>query len=1310
MDIRLRAYAPNGAALGILPDPIKLDAGLVSRDLSSLTVRYSRLAAGGALLKRGLEQGLEVALEVNFGQGWVEPKRCRFILLKRKSDRLDDLDVVELTMPGYAWLLRKARALDTTHIIPDGQDGAGSRLFSAATAGGILGALLDENRARGGVPITRTFTDAVDSAGQAWTKATRLLVPLGADLWTVLDSLTAQGMCDWETDGRTLNLYVADSRSVDKSKSVVLRPGRDLVEAPAEETLEEVASVMLIRGEGGRSWTAQNPSAPAPWGRWEGLMSQGGVTDEGTALSLAQADLERASRVRGQYTRTLLLQASRLDVPDTLALPVRDYQPGDWITAPTDRGQERVRVQQITLSRDDNGVVTGSLVLNDRFVDADVKRAQRLAGLVGNASSTGGNGSQPGSQIPPDKETRTPKAPTGLVVLTTAAMSDDGQAFGQISAQWDAVTEATDGTSMEIAGYNLCARVDQPGSPWRILSTVMGDNRADFSPLPTGQRLWVAVAAVSRYGSRTSALSTPVFVEVASDATPPPVPSDPIVTSSLGVIRVEWDGKGQNGVDMPFDFLRVEVENGGKIIGTLVGAGVVVDADVIYDMPSMYRMRSVDRSENKSEWTDWAYGMAQRLVETDIILRELDASQTLIKNASMLVLQSGQLLDERLAWIENNAKGQEHQQVYTRDPVTSDGTGRPTGVTWTKVDGAGKVVGYWRWDGSSWQAMPIAPGMIPKIDVGVGTIGNLDVSRLAASTALLSEAVVSKLWAEVVRAKRITADMLTIGSSGENIVPDPNFQTPASWSLVSGATIESNVSRSAGLGLRLLAANASATSAEPVPVTPGDDYQVGIMAWSPSGVSTSDLALGVQWIDTSGNETFMYYTLSNSIPGGAWTRAYVTASVPQNAVKARARVHLWTSGKSLNVESISMVKMTDATVIKDGAILTRHIVSGSITSEKIAAMAITADKIAANSITADRIKAGAIQAYHLTSDYIEGKSLKGGIIWGSYISTSDPGSQRGIKLSPDGLWAYNQYGATTFNLSATSGDLTAAGTFSTRSPSGYGVSMTTTAYGNQAGLQIVSPYLQLGGALLSKQYNDGAYAPGDLCLHGPEVAINAAGRAELVMQNGGYFRLGRIFGPGGFSGFSYDNGYVKIKNFRTDGSSDIELSCQQHISMWTNAGGITLRPFSDVGLYPGQDLYLKPNRDIYMYPNRSTSSSFYLAVESNLKVGFTGSVRAIKAEIEDMFDSDVDLESVKKLRPRTWLDKGQLADGIVRPGDRVGRIAGFVAEEIEEIGGMEPFLMRRDGKLAAVAYDRIPAALVAWLRELEARVNLLEGK
>ena len=94
---RLVAYLPNGGRLGNLPAPLSWDASIVNNDLGALKVVYSRRTVGGGILKRGLEQGLEIGLEVSDGGTWSEPYNCRYLLIGRSRNAEDVSDTVTLT-------------------------------------------------------------------------------------------------------------------------------------------------------------------------------------------------------------------------------------------------------------------------------------------------------------------------------------------------------------------------------------------------------------------------------------------------------------------------------------------------------------------------------------------------------------------------------------------------------------------------------------------------------------------------------------------------------------------------------------------------------------------------------------------------------------------------------------------------------------------------------------------------------------------------------------------------------------------------------------------------------------------------------------------------------------------------------------------------------------------------------------------------------------------------------------------------------------------------------------------------------------
>ncbi|MFC7582421.1 fibronectin type III domain-containing protein [Nonomuraea antimicrobica] len=298
---------------------------------------------------------------------------------------------------------------------------------------------------------------------------------------TLLINLSEQGVLDWTMSGRTLRVYregTALGRQLGAGGGPVeLRLGRDIDEAPDSATLEDFATAILIRGEKGLAVEVTNPSAVSPWGRWEATQSQGGVSDQGTAVLLGQNALERASRERAQLTRGIRFEAARF-------LPFARYRPGDFIKAPGDGGQmQTLRVRQITLSVDGDRTISGNLVLNDRFIEREIRLARQAAGILAGGVGSGGTGGTPA----PEPGGRTPAAPQGLVVNAQAYIDASGTAQGQITATWSPVTADVNGVAIEVDSYELYARENTPGGVWQQIAVVDGGTTtAAYSPFRVG--------------------------------------------------------------------------------------------------------------------------------------------------------------------------------------------------------------------------------------------------------------------------------------------------------------------------------------------------------------------------------------------------------------------------------------------------------------------------------------------------------------------------------------------------------------------------------------------------------------------------------------------------------------------------------------------------------------------------------------------------------------------------------------------------------------------------------------------------------
>lgn len=598
---RLVAYRPFGERIGVLAEPVSFSASMLHDDDGAISIEDSMLSGDAAAFDRQLTDGLEVAVEVSDGTGYREPDNARFVITGRSGKTDDRTRTVTYSGQSISWLLSKAENNDSSHLLADG-DNKGKRPFYSSNPGVILKTLLDENKARGGVAtgLTLGFDTAKDAGGAAWAKKYTLYYSLGTDLQTILSSLVNGGGCDWRTGGRTLKMWNADSAALsrDLSKQVMLQLARDISEAPYEESIADLASTILVEGDNNLLFRMDNPAAPTPWGKWESYSSQGGVSDKDTAQAFMQSTLDDAARVRGQYTRDLVIS-------DVASLPLIDYHAGDWITAPTVSHGEKVRVQEIDLSMRQGEGLSASIALNDIKYDASVRQAKKIKGITGGAALAGSEG---GTTASSDRDHRVPKAPLGLVVQTDAYIGSDGFAHGLATASWSAVTEATNNTAIEISNYAVEWRKHVDGAPWHSAGTT-DKTQLGFGGLDCGTQIEVRVRAVPTYSDKLGEWSSIVVATVESDTTPCSVPSKPVLSSDLGVVTIHWDGKTSTGAQMEPDFDHIEVGEGVNAAGMTVisatqsGQGDYVITGLTASSQHSYALRSVDHAGNRSDWS-----------------------------------------------------------------------------------------------------------------------------------------------------------------------------------------------------------------------------------------------------------------------------------------------------------------------------------------------------------------------------------------------------------------------------------------------------------------------------------------------------------------------------------------------------------------------------------------------------------------------------------------------------------------------------------------------------------------------------------
>ena len=961
LSIRLKAYKPNGDTLGLLPQPSSFSASFLHDDTGALRLEYSRKALNGSILERKLETGLEIAVEVSDGGRWLEPLNGRFVLISRSRDALDSSDTVTFTCPSYAWLLNKALMLDLNHLEGDGDD-KGKRVFKKASAGLVMRTFLDENKTRGGIPVTCGFDTGKDSAGTVWKSIMTLAYTPGISSLTALANLASNKICDWAFDKRTLKIWNMDSTGLCRDLSrISVQLAHDVLEAPEEESIEALASHILVQGDNNKAFTRDNPAAPSPWGKWETYLSQQGISDDDTAALYMQSTLDTAARVRGQYTRALRVN----DAPN---LPLIDWRPGDWITAPTVMHGEKVRVQQVTLSLESNQF-KASVVLNDKVYDATVRQAKRVQGITGGAINGGTGGGIPA----PEKDHRVPKAVTGLVVQTDAYISSRGTALGLATLQWAQVSQATDDTAIDISGYRVEYRKNLAGAPW-VSGGVTDAQRLTLGigGLECGQRYEFRVRAVPTYSDRLGDWSNVVVALVASDVTPPSVPSKPVLTSKLGVVDVQWDGRNTAGGGMEPDFDHVEVgisdSNGNwKYRDSVARDGHCVVTGLEY-RAYWFALRSVDHSGNKSDWGVGAsITVASAVSQTDLdrLDKDLRDNKTAIDNANRELSQAKQDIAGNTTAIGNanrelaTAKSDltQAKQDIANNTTAIGNTNKQITSNKTAIDNANR-----------------------ELDAAQGDIAQAkkDITQ-AKSDAANAKNEAGKASAAIESAK---SDIANAASKAQSALDKAN-----------------SVGKSLDGLHNVYEGPDDPTTLSGVTVRQGDFWYKTQKYWTRwSGAANDSTSLLADfytgWSGEPNNSTSWLVPLSSRFIG-----VYVwdgTAWNERNIVAANILASGSVVASNMAANSITTEKLVAGAITTDkvaaNAIVAGKIASGAITTDKLAALAVTADKLAANSVVAGKLAANSVDAGNIvagavTVDKLAANSVDASKIVAGAIST-----------------------------------------------------------------------------------------------------------------------------------------------------------------------------------------------------------------------------------------------------------------------------------------------------------------------------------
>lgn len=471
-------------------------------------------------------------------------------------------------------------------------------LYDAKTPGYILNDLFATAQARGalGAFFTWTFDQATDSLGNAWPTVVSIEYKPGAKYDDVINNFIDRDDIEIGLLGNEIRVYVSGKRGTTRPALLVV--GEDVTDAPQQGTAEAIVSDVLVVGDEGVVVKRSNAVTSSVWGREEDSVSQGGTQDVGTLSIYGDVQLSNGDGERIQRTYNMVIHQDRM------FLPLRDYRICDWINVEHGEGAlMALRVKQMTFKRESSGW-TGALVLNDRFLESELRLAKKVAGILGGATIVGNSAPAP-DDVP---DTGIPNAPTGLILNFEQYTDASGFTKAVLIADWNPVTGNTDGSfANDIAEYRFVWKYSGDDDDHAQVVRSTGSHVA-ISPVDISREITAYVYVVDNAGN-ASAFSSTVTGNTGTDTTPPPQPTTPVGSSRLKTLTVHWDGLAIASQAMPPDFKHVEVWVSNiadvpetNLVGTLTAAGDLVVVATMYEIGETVYIKfiAVDQQGNRS--------------------------------------------------------------------------------------------------------------------------------------------------------------------------------------------------------------------------------------------------------------------------------------------------------------------------------------------------------------------------------------------------------------------------------------------------------------------------------------------------------------------------------------------------------------------------------------------------------------------------------------------------------------------------------------------------------------------------------------
>ena len=156
--------------------------------------------------------------------------------------------------------------------------------------------------------------------------------------------------------------------------------------------------------------------------------------------------------------------------------------------------------------------------------------------------------------------------------------------------------------------------------------------------------------------------------------------------------------------------------------------------------------------------------------------QRLEEAETSLTDTGSRLTAAEQAVQDVRDELANIEVGEGGPLIHDRIPAPSDGEGKPAGTAWLVYGQDGTLTSVWQWDGTVWEEMPLDATLIPVLDIGSGTFGDLAGSRLTVDDTLAAR-VVQAMSAEVKELVVTESAILNHATLiGQTVVDDINVQ------------------------------------------------------------------------------------------------------------------------------------------------------------------------------------------------------------------------------------------------------------------------------------------------------------------------------------------------------------------------------------------------------------------------------------------------------------------------------------------------------------------------------------------------------